>query len=67
VVGVATGEDLRLILQPAKRAGMQHSVAVALEIVAIRVSGFRDAPPAGVLDVNGVAGKHAASLPAATS
>src|SRR5664280_556796 len=65
VVGVSAGENLGLILQPAECAGMKHSIAIALEVVAISVSRLRDAPSPRVFDHHGIAGKHAASLPVA--
>ena len=37
VVGVAAGEDLRFVFQPAKGTGMNHAVAVALKVIAVRM------------------------------
>ena len=42
VVGEAAGENLGLGFEPAKGAGMNDAVAVALEIVAIRMLGLRE-------------------------
>src|SRR5271165_1502024 len=64
VVGVAAGEDLRLVLEPAKGAGVDDAVAVALKGVAVRVRRLEVAASAGVLDANRVAGEHGESLPA---
>src|SRR5205807_4352316 len=36
MVGVTASEDLRLVFQPAKGAGMNDAVTVSLKIVAIR-------------------------------
>ena len=34
------GEDLRLVFQPAERAGVDDAIAISLEIVTIRVGCF---------------------------
>ena len=48
VVGVAAGEDLRLGFQPAKGAGMNDAIAVALKVVAVGMRRSREAASAGV-------------------
>ena len=63
VVGVAAGEDLRLVLQPAESAGVNDAVTVALEGVAIRVRRLGIAASAGVFDANRVGGEHGESVP----
>ncbi len=58
VVREAAGEDLGLGFQAAKSAGVDDTVAVALEIVAIGMLGFRNAASAGLLHPHGVVGQH---------
>ena len=67
VVGVAAGEDLGLVLQPAESPGMDDAVTVALKRIAVRVRRLRIAPSAGVLHANRVAGEHEESVAAAVA
>ena len=46
VVGDAGWKDLRLVFQAAKSAGVDHAIAIALELVAVRMRRFRIPPPA---------------------
>ncbi len=62
VVGVAAGEDLRLVLQPAKGAGMDDAVAVTLERIAIRMRRLGIAAPTRILRADGVRGEHKRSV-----
>src|SRR5258708_23825604 len=57
MIGVAAGKNLRLGFQPAKRPRMNHSVAVALKVVAVGMWRLRMTPPAGVLHADSV-GSH---------
>ena len=41
VIGLALGEHLRLAFQATEGMGMENPVAVALEVVAVRMGGFR--------------------------
>jgi hypothetical protein len=45
MIGETWSEDLGFGLQAAERAGMNYAVAVALESVTVRVSGFGVSPP----------------------
>ena len=58
VVGEAAGEDLGLGFEAAKSAGVNDAVAVALEIIAIGMLGFRNSASAGLFDPHGVVGQH---------
>src|ERR1017187_3380664 len=49
VVGVAAGEDLRLVFQPAEGAGMDHAIAVPLKGIAIRMRRLGVAAAPGIL------------------
>ena len=62
MVGVTAGENLCLGFQPAKRAGMNDAVAVTLEIVAVRMLGFREAAAARLFHPHGIIGQHGESL-----
>src|SRR5450755_1087509 len=62
VVGIAPRENLRLGFETAKGAGMNHTIAVALKVVAVGMLRLGEAASAGVLDVHGVAGQHGKSL-----
>jgi hypothetical protein len=62
VVGVAAGEDLGFVFEAAKGAGMDDTITVALEIVAIGMGYFRDAASAGMFYVDRVASGHGKSL-----
>ena len=62
MVGETAGENLGLGLEPAKGAGVNDAVPVALEIVAIGVLGFRNSASAGLFDPHGVVGQHEGSL-----
>src|SRR5437899_8985635 len=63
VVRVAAREDLRLGLKPAKGAGVNHTIAVALEIVAVGVRRLSKAPSAGLRHLHRVSRQHGGSLP----
>src|SRR5437660_3304472 len=62
VIGVAPGEDLRLGLKPSKGAGVNHAIAVALEIVAVGVRRLSKAPSAGLRHLDRVSRQHGGSL-----
>ena len=49
VVRNARGEHLSLVFQAAERPRMHHAIAVTLERIAVRMSQFRVAAPAGVI------------------
>jgi isopropylmalate/homocitrate/citramalate synthase len=61
VVGIAAGENLRLIFETAKGAGVDDAVAVALEVVAVGMRWFREAASAGMFHLHRVAGQHGKS------
>jgi hypothetical protein len=67
VIGVTAGEDLSLVFEAAKSAGMNDAVAVALKVVAVGMRRFRDAASAGVFHVDRVAGQHFRSLTGAST
>ena len=58
VIGKAAGEDLRLVLQTAKGARMDHAIAVTLVVVAIGMRRFGIASAARLLDSHGIIGEH---------
>jgi hypothetical protein len=58
VVGVAAREDLRLSFKPAKSAGVYHTIAIALEIVAVGMRRFGEAPSAGLRHLHRVSRQH---------
>jgi hypothetical protein len=60
VIGIAPGKDLGLGLKPAKGAGMNHSIAITLKIVAVRMRGLGIAPPTRVLHMNGIGSQRKA-------
>ncbi len=62
VVGVAAGEHLGLIFQPAEGARVHHAITVALVVAAVRMRRFRMPPPASFLHPCGVRGKHGTSF-----
>ncbi len=62
VVGVAAGEDLRLVLQPAKGARVDDAVAIALEWIAIRMRRLGIAASARIFDADGIRGEHKRSV-----
>src|ERR1017187_10029055 len=62
MVGVAAGEDLRLVFQPAKGAGMDYAIAVPLKRIAIGVRRLGIAASTRILNANSVAGQHRRSL-----
>ena len=64
VVGVAAGENLRLRFQPAKGAGMDDAVAVALKVVAVGMRRLGMAASARVFHAHSVVGEHGKSLAA---
>ena len=49
MIGDAGGEDLRLVFESAKGAGMHDSIAVALEFVPVGMREFRISPASGAL------------------
>ena len=49
VIGVAAGENLGLVFQPAKGAGVDDAVAVALEVIAIGMLGLGDSGVRGIV------------------
>src|SRR4029077_8356583 len=63
VVRVAAREDLGLGLKPAKSAGVYHTIAVALEIVAVGMRRLSEAPSAGLRHLHRVSRQHEGSLP----
>ncbi len=67
MVGVAAREDLRLVFQPAKGAGMDDAIAVPLERIAIRMGRLGIAASTRILDAHRVAGEHRRSLAAASA
>ena len=58
MIGVAAGENLRLVLQPAKSARMNDAIAIALEVVAIRMRRLGMPPSAGLLHAKCVSREH---------
>lgn len=58
VVAKALGEDLRLAFEPAKSAGMNDAVTVALESVAVRVRSFGKFAPAHMLCIEPESRQH---------
>src|SRR5580698_7185623 len=64
VVGVAAGEDLRLVFETAESAGVDDAIAVTLERIAIRMRRLGIAASAGILDADGVRSEHRRSLAA---
>jgi hypothetical protein len=54
MIRIASGKDLGLGLKPPKGTGMNDSVSVALEIVAIGMPQFRMTPTARLLHLHGV-------------
>src|SRR5579863_7155221 len=64
MVGVTTGENLRLSLQPAKRARMDDAITIALKIVAVGMLRLGITASAGLFHPHGVFGEHEQSLTA---
>ena len=62
VVGVAAGEDLRLVLQAAKGARVDDAIAVALEGIAVGMRRLGIAASARILHANGVSSEHKRSV-----
>src|ERR1700682_2317968 len=62
MIGIAAGKNLCLGLQPAKSAGVNYTVTVALKIVSVRMAGFGETAAAGLLNSPRVFGEHALSL-----
>ncbi len=62
MVGVPACENLRLVLQPAKRARVYHAVAVALEVIAVRMGRLRITPSAALLGAQRIRSKHEMSV-----
>src|SRR5438128_1943787 len=63
VVRVATGEYLGLVFQSAESPRMNDTIAVTLEIIAIRVLRLGIAPSATLFCTEGVGSEHGKSLP----
>ena len=66
VVGVAAGEDLRLVFQPAEGARVDDAVAVTLKCIAIGMRRLGIAASARFLHANGIRCEHRRSLAAAS-
>src|SRR5208282_556778 len=64
VVGVTAGENLRLRFQPAKGAGVDDTIAVALKVVAVGMRRLGMAASAGVFYAHRIVGEHKQSLAA---
>jgi hypothetical protein len=62
VVGVAAGENLCLRFQTAKGAGMDHTITVALKVVAVGMRRLKMAASAGVFYAHRIVGEHGKSL-----
>jgi len=60
VVGVAAGEDLRLIAEAAKGARVDDAVAIALKVVAEGMRRLGIAAPASILDAHREISQHGA-------
>ena len=58
MIGIAAGEDLGLGFQAAEGAGVDDAVAVALEVVAVRMRRLGITASAGVLDLHRVVSQH---------
>src|ERR1700683_4254585 len=58
VVRITARENLRLIFESAKGAGMDDAVTIALKVVAVGVRRFREAASAGMFHMDRVAGQH---------
>ena len=58
MVGKARGENLRLRFEAPERARMDHAVAVARVVVAIRMRSFRIAPAARALHIHRIGSKR---------
>src|SRR5271169_415143 len=64
VIGVTAGKNLRLRFQPAKGAGMNDTIAVALKVVAVGMRRLGMAASAGVFYAHRIVGEHEQSLAA---
>src|ERR1019366_8980741 len=62
VIGVASRKNLRLRLEPSKSAGMDHSIAVALKVVAVRMRRLWMPPSKRLFHPDSVVGEHENSL-----
>ena len=62
MIGIATGKDLRLGLKPPESARVNYAVAIALEIIAVRMRWLRIAAPARLLDGHRIISQQVASL-----
>ena len=62
VVGIAPGENLGLGLEAAERARVNDPVAIALEVVAVRMLRLGATAPAGVLHAHRIVSEHGKSL-----
>jgi hypothetical protein len=62
VIGVASGKNLRLRFEPAKGPGMDHPVAIALKVVAVRMRRLGMPPSKRLFHPDSVVGEHENSL-----
>jgi hypothetical protein len=62
MVGNASREDLSLVFQPAKGAGVNHAITVPLKIIAIGMLWFRIATAAALFYAERVGRKHEFSV-----
>src|SRR5581483_313862 len=58
MVGISASEDLRLMVQPAERAGMNDPVAVAFEVVTVGMARLWITASTGLLDAHGIGSEH---------
>jgi hypothetical protein len=64
MIRIAPGENLRLRLQTAKGARMDHPVAVALEVIPVGMGRLGMSPSARFFHADSVVGEHEKSLAA---
>lgn len=62
MIGVASGENLGFVRQTPESTGVDNSIAIALEVVSIRMGRLGIATSAGLFDPHRVIGEHANSL-----
>jgi hypothetical protein len=67
MIGVPPGENLGLCLEPPKCASMHDAIAVALEVIAIRMWWLWMTASARLLHAHRIVSKHAKSLAAENS
>jgi hypothetical protein len=67
VIRISPGEDLGLIVQTAKRSGMNDSVAITLKVIAIGVRRLGKTPATGVFYTHRIGCEHGRSIAAALS